>query len=83
MGESSTKDTNPLSISLIEALAEAEDERPKDLDFNLYDHIHPAILDRLQSRGPREWRLDFIINDYHISVNQANQIFIDGQIVKD
>lgn len=77
------KDSNPLSISIIQAISVRENKDPNDLDYTLNDHIDPDILDRLQSNGPRKWSLDFLLDSHHVSVNQDGRIIVDGKTVFD
>lgn len=77
--ESEMRDQNPLSISIIQAIAEKEGKNPGELDFVLHDYIDPDIFGKLQSNGPRKWSLKFEVGSHYVSVNQDERILVDGR----
>lgn len=64
----------PLSIAVVEALTALERIDPIDLDFTLYDHIHPDALDTLiQSDNVT---ITFTVAQYKVHIMESGTVQI-------
>lgn len=68
------KSEQPPSIAVVNALAELEEVDPTDLDYTLYDHIHPEALDTLIQSGPVA--VTFTVNQYTVHITESGTIRI-------
>ena len=75
----SLPDSEPLSIRIFFAIAEAEGKNPTDLDLQLRKVINPEAIDLLEKYQDTEWQLQFIAGGHAVTVNNR-EIMIDGQV---
>lgn len=81
MEDSNTPDTpfeyesdQPPSIAIVNALADLEGVDPTELDYILYDYIHPEALDTLTQSGPVT--VTFPLEEYMISTTESGTVQI-------
>lgn len=69
-----------LSLSVIDALADALDTDPVELE-PLYHAVDPEALDRLFGEGtPASARLEFAYGDHRVEVRGDGTILVDGTV---
>lgn len=64
----------PPSIVVVQALADLEGVDPTDLDYMLYDYIHPEALDTLSKSGAVEIR--FTVDQYEETLSGSSTVQI-------
>ncbi|UHQ99013.1 hypothetical protein HYG81_25035 (plasmid) [Natrinema zhouii] len=64
----------PPSLAVVNALANLEEEDPTDLNYTLYDYIHPEALDTLIQSGPVT--VTFTVNQYTVHITGSGTIRI-------
>ncbi|NUB91165.1 hypothetical protein HT576_09045 [Haloterrigena sp. SYSU A121-1] len=62
------------SLSVVEALATLEGVDPTELDYTLYDHIHPEALDTLTRSGTVE--ITFTVDQYTVHIDRSGIVRI-------
>lgn len=67
---------HPLSVGVVEAVAEAEGVEPTELGFRLEDHVDTDCLDRLYDNDAR-WTLSFELPDHTVTVSDDGRIVVD------
>lgn len=65
----------PPSLTVVEAIAELRSTDPTQVDFRLYDYIHPEALDTLGRSENVE--IVFQISPYQIHVTESGSVCID------
>lgn len=67
-----------LTTAVIEAIAEAEEVDPTELDFSLQDHIDTDGLRLLGEHDSSSWTLRFDVGGHHVVVSGDGVIEVDG-----
>ena len=75
----SPPDSEPLSIRVFFAIAEAEGKNPTDLDLQLDNVINPEAINLLGKCQNTEWQLQFTAGRHAVTVNNQ-EIMIDGEV---
>lgn len=70
------QNSETLTLAVIEAIAAFEGVEPTELRFTLYDHIDPDVLDQLESDGPDEWVLEFVMGPYTVKIDHDSEITV-------
>lgn len=65
--------------SLVETVAAVDGVDTAELD-PLYEHIDPAILDKLYGQKGSQWRLKFQYSDHQITLTHDGRIYVDGTL---
>lgn len=68
---------DPISQTVVKAVAEAKEEDPIELTPPLYDVIDPDALDRLFADEDTQGTLVFTYNNCEVSVFAAGYVLID------
>ncbi len=71
--------TDSVSLSIVEALADAEGVEAGDLGYTLEAHIDTDALAQLASHGSASWTLSFEVPDHEVTVESDGRILVDGQ----
>ena len=68
-----------LFTRVIKTVAAADGVEPIEVD-PLHDYIDPEILDKLDEMERKgDWTFEFVFGDYHITVTNDSQLFINGE----
>lgn len=67
-----------LLTAVAKALAEAEGVEPNALDYRLYNHINPDVLERLHRQSDTSWELTFQVARHEVTVSDDGHVAIDG-----
>jgi len=70
--------TDSVSLSIVEALADAEGVEPGDLDYTLEAHIDTDALAQLASHSSASWTLSFEVPDHEVTVEGDGRVLVDG-----
>lgn len=70
--------TDSVSFAVVEALADAENVEPRDLDDTLEAHIDTDALAQLAAHETAVWTLSFEAFDHAVTVSSDELILIDG-----
>jgi hypothetical protein len=65
-----------LSLAVVEALSEAQDVSPVEMEQPLYDVIDPDALDSLFTADDADGRLVFAISGYEVTVSASGDVFV-------
>lgn len=76
---SATDDSEPLSQTVVEAVARAEGADALDLEVPLYDAIDPDALDALFQSG--DGYIEFVYYGYEVTVGGDGRVSIDDRSV--
>ncbi len=64
---------------IIRAIADAKDEKPKNLDMMLDKHVSADAIVALDSHPSNSWRLQFETPKHVVEVSGNQTVRIDGQ----
>jgi hypothetical protein len=64
-------------IDLVEALADAEDTEPTDLDYKLQEHIPVGAIERLTKHENASWTLSFEVPEHEVTVTSGGSVFVN------
>ncbi|MEF8806950.1 HalOD1 output domain-containing protein [Natronomonas sp.] len=65
-------------LTLIEAIAMAEDKEPDELDLFLEDHISTEAIQHLDDHDSESWMLQFELPSHTVQIAGDGTILIDG-----
>jgi len=66
----------PVSLAVVEALAEAKDVSPVEVERPLYDAVDPDAIDRLFENGIDGGRVVFTASGYEVTVTGHGDIYV-------
>jgi len=69
-------------VDLVEAIADAEDTEPTNLDYRLQEHIPVGAIERLTKHETASWTLSFDIPDHEVTVTSDGSIFVTEKRAK-
>lgn len=67
-----------LPVAVVEAVAEAKDCEPTNLDFTLEDYIPTDALKQLAAHQEGSWTLSFKLPNHNVTVTSNGPILVDG-----
>jgi len=72
-------DSGAVSLAVVEALAEAQDVSPLELDPPLFDAVDPEALDGLFAASDAivEGRIVFTVDGYEVTVTAENDVYVE------
>ena len=76
MGASSDE---PICVTIVRAIADAEDRCPSSVDFILHDHVNTDTLEKLSKDEREDWEFRFTVPDHEVSLNGDGTILVDGE----
>lgn len=62
---------------IVDAIAEAEERPPHELDYSLHDHVETEALLNLVTSDHTGWRLTFQVPDHTVEIRGNGQILVD------
>jgi hypothetical protein len=65
-------------LTLIEAIALAEDKEPNELDFFIEDHISTEAIQHLDDHDSESWMLQFELPNHTVQIVGDGTILIDS-----
>jgi hypothetical protein len=68
----------PILHELIEAVADAKDTKPEELEFVLEDHISTEAIQQLEEHENDSWKIQFGIPNHTVEVLGDGTIIVDG-----
>lgn len=71
-------DSVEFTTEVVECLAAADGLEPTELHYNLHNYIDPAVLRKLGAMEKGTWEITFQVSDHQVTLNQNEEIFIDG-----
>lgn len=74
--ESAVTDDRPVSVRLLEEVAEREGTDPLDLDPVLYDVLDPDALDSLFDRSDSSVEMEFTYLGYDVAVDADGRVTV-------
>ena len=69
--------------NVVNAIAEAEDCSPEDLEYSLYEHMETEALLTLAASDHTDWRLTFTVPDHTVEVRGNGRILVDDILIRD
>lgn len=75
--------SSQISSNIIEAIADSNGVKPRNLDIVLYDHIDLEAVEQLHENSSSTWKLEFELPKNSVTVNSDGDIHIDGQLEND
>lgn len=71
-----------LIVEIVAALAEAEHVPPEELDYNLYEHVDPEVIARLD-RMDGSWKFSFEVDEHEVTITDDGRLFVDGVLCRE
>lgn len=71
--------SEPLSSTVVRAVADAEDVDPSELGFRLNEEVDADALDALQSHAGTDWTLEVEIHGHEVEVGGDGTVQVDGR----
>lgn len=65
-------------VEVVEAIAQADNIAPSEVDFTIADDIDPVVLERLSNMEDGVWELTFRLSDHQVRLTNDGTIFVDG-----
>lgn len=71
--------TNSLIPEMVEAIADAKDSEPGELDIALHRHIELDAIQLLVSHENASWKLEFELPNHDVAVTSDGLVEVDGE----
>ncbi len=70
---------NPITADLVEAVADAENAEPTNLDYKLQEYIPVDAIEQLANHESSSWKLSFELPEQHVTVTSDGLILVNGK----